>query len=171
LPILLIVLAIVILGAGAYLILMTDKGRSLVGLSTSPTGNLGNLSVETPTEEPIPESVASLINDNQRKSDIREIQTALEAYGTDKGSFPISETYSRVDSPDSDIYTALVSGGYLTSMPTDPLAPDYWYGYKSVDGESYILTARLEDESDPEGVIRGDIVLYQVTNLATLWQE
>ena len=103
-------------------------------------------------------------NDTTRKSHLVQIQTAVEAYKTQTGKYPISKTYSKATSSASEIYSLLVPD-FLDSMPQDPMATDgWWYGYKSVDGENYAVTARLEDITDTQGAQDGEIFLYILTN-------
>jgi prepilin-type N-terminal cleavage/methylation domain-containing protein len=79
--------------------------------------------------------------DAQRKSDLGQIQRALEAYFNDKGEY--------ID--------ALPSGGstwidpdesetiYMKELPEDPKFGDYYY---TSDGLSYKIYARLENTKD-----------------------
>lgn len=87
--------------------------------------------------------------DAQRKSDLRQIQAALELYRSDLGGYPDE--------------AALVFGGqlantsagndtvYMQKVPTDPINSSYPYSYVS-DGSSYSLVACLENASDSQGV-------------------
>ena len=103
-------------------------------------------------------------SDATRKSHLVQIQTAVEAYKTQTGKYPISAVYSKATNSTSEIYSLLVPD-FLDSMPQDPKSADgWWYGYKSVDGENYAVTARLEDTTDTQGVMDGEVFLYILTN-------
>ncbi len=85
--------------------------------------------------------------DTQRKTDLRAAQKALEEY------FVLNQAYPIVASP-TDIATALapLSTGTappLKTIPTDPknVSP-YQYLYTSTDGQTYTLTACLENGAD-----------------------
>lgn len=103
-------------------------------------------------------------NDQTRKTHLLQIQTAIESYKSSNGQYPISKTYSKLTDSFSEIYSLLVKD-YLTEMPQDPKASEkWWYGYKSVDGENYAITARLENTQDSSGAMDGDVFLYFLTN-------
>ncbi len=78
--------------------------------------------------------------DASRKSDLRNIQTALRLYYNDKGSYPNSLTFG----------TAWTDGStttYMNLLPSDPLS-DQSYVYTYTDSDNYILRACLENKSD-----------------------
>lgn len=79
--------------------------------------------------------------DAQRKSNLFNVQSALELYRADVGSYPLTV----------DCGGALSSGGtvYMSEVPCDPL-DDTDYIYTSVDGTTYSFIACLENENDPE---------------------
>ena len=92
--------------------------------------------------------------DSQRKSDIRNIQTALRIYYNDEGQYPTSSSGRIVacgsgstacDWGDTFSNTAQT---YMSVMPIDPL-PDrkYLYTYDAVNDE-YTLETCLENDSD-----------------------
>ena len=85
--------------------------------------------------------------DAQRKSDLNQIQEALELYKMDQKP---SWEYPA----DSDWIADLEDGGYMKEVPADPL-PDSWswpaYSYnRSSDDLEYDLYACLENENDPD---------------------
>ncbi len=103
--------------------------------------------------------------DNQRKNDLSLIQSYLEAYFTDKGAYPVAGSFIKTSDPSSVLQAALLPS-YASQLPDDPNSGQgWWYGYRSVDGASYELTARLENEIDPQGVkdISG-LTLYKLNN-------
>lgn len=86
--------------------------------------------------------------DAQRKSDLKEIQKALEMYKHDQDipSYPTAADWDA-------LVTALEgSGGYMKEVPDDPLGGDIHYFYvRSTDPLDYTLRACLENKSDPQG--------------------
>ncbi len=91
--------------------------------------------------------------DAQRKSDVRQIQSALELYRADNGSYPsyTSSTLpcgssSTIDA-DGILNTTPPSGKtiYMQSIPCDPSTG---IGYTYSGGATYTLTACLENGSD-----------------------
>lgn len=86
--------------------------------------------------------------DAQRKSDIRQIQSALEIYRSDNGSYPA--TLPLCGNP-------LVYGTntYMTKIPCDPSGSTYYNGgnyyYSGSGGTTYTLGACLENTADSQG--------------------
>ena len=56
-------------------------------------------------------------------------------------------------------------------MPTDPASPSKYYGYESADGTSFELSAVLDNPDDTEGIIRGNITFYILTNVSAVDNE
>ena len=96
--------------------------------------------------------------DARRKSDLKNIQTALRLYYNDFRSFPDS---------DSGQISGCGSGGstcpwgsafasnntYINTLPLDPSSTtnnQKTYTYNLVNSDSYTLSAELENGSDPE---------------------
>jgi len=81
--------------------------------------------------------------DAQRKSDLSQIQKALEMYYNDKGAYPTSIPVRGNEWRDTS-----VTGGtlYMKSVPGDPKGGDYCY---ESDGTYYKLYAKLENTKDP----------------------
>lgn len=71
--------------------------------------------------------------DSKRQSDLRSIQSALEQYYAKQFSYP-------------SVLTALFSGGYINTVPTDPInSGTYTYIYVYTPSSlSYCLYANLE---------------------------
>jgi type II secretion system protein G len=94
--------------------------------------------------------------DGARKSDLRQIQAALEQYRADNDSYPpnSSSLYS-VACPNSGPFSY---GGttYMSKVPCDPLSRDeYTYealpaGCSGVNCINYSIYACLENSNDPE---------------------
>lgn len=82
--------------------------------------------------------------DSQRKADLGQIQTALEIYRTDNGTYPTSSFPPACGA-------AFTSGGstYMQKMPCDPQTTNaYLY---SVSANSYYIAACLENANDSKG--------------------
>jgi general secretion pathway protein G len=97
-------------------------------------------------------AIASIINpiaqfqkaqDSKRKSDLAQIQRALEIYYQDYRSYPNSNGYII-----AGIGWGLSWTPYMGTLPTDPSSPSKKYAYVS-DGQTYYLYASLDrDTSD-----------------------
>lgn len=96
--------------------------------------------------------------DTQRKSDVRQIQAALELYKSDVGSYPTGFANYSVTNTSSCSSTARVSFQYnsvtyMSKVPCDPLASGYNgnnYYYYSASGTSYVVAACLENSNDSD---------------------
>lgn len=113
-------------------------------------------------------SARSRARDAERKSDIKNIATALRIYYNDKGSFPANDGSYQMGACDPG--TTFCAWGsewnidttvYMQTLPKDPLSPsqDYRYTMGTVgnpaDTDSFILQACLENKSDTNGVVAG----------------
>lgn len=82
--------------------------------------------------------------DSQRKSDLRNIKTALETYYNDNNSYPVSGGWQ----------AALeTNGAYIKDVPVDPRSKsDYTYTPSCTGNvcDSYTLSATVENSRDPE---------------------
>lgn len=81
----------------------------------------------------------SKARDAQRKSDLKQIQTALELYYQDNDSYPSSIPSAGSSWPST--------GEYLKKMPKDPGGKLYYY---LQSGSGYYLYASLDNVSDPQ---------------------
>ncbi|HEQ78172.1 MAG TPA: prepilin-type N-terminal cleavage/methylation domain-containing protein, partial [Euryarchaeota archaeon] len=98
----------------------------------------------------------SKARDAQRISDLKQIQLALELYRDENGVYPDAkplasgygkEIYSSQASwKTSNLYTALVGGGYIAELPVDPLNTGaatweggYTYTYSTYAGFGILL--------------------------------
>jgi prepilin-type N-terminal cleavage/methylation domain-containing protein len=92
--------------------------------------------------------------DAQRKSDLGQIQKALEMYLSDKGIYPAA-----ADIPWGGSWTDPAGTGelYMKEVPQDPHKPDtqYFYEVDPVDSSWYHLYAKLENAKDPQIVASG----------------
>lgn len=99
--------------------------------------------------------------DAQRKSDLRQLQSALELYRSDIGSYPVtSNSYQlpnsvisgtgNCPSPGSFTYSSTT---YMKKIPCDPLGASYYNTgdyYYSSDGTNYTLAACIENVNDTD---------------------
>ncbi len=99
--------------------------------------------------------------DVRRKTELHQISAALELYRADHGNYPISDWKS--SDSGSDPWISGLTSEYIKTVPKDPsntggypFNGGHTYGYFSQayngapPGSSYILTARLENTSDPD---------------------
>jgi hypothetical protein len=91
-------------------------------------------------------SMDSKTRDAQRKEDAKIIRSALGQYRAARGAFP----QPFADNSADDLKAALVDGGYLKSIPRDPLPPrSYRYTTAGVaDGQRYGMKISLEREGE-----------------------
>jgi type II secretion system protein G len=88
--------------------------------------------------------------DAQRKSDLRQIQSALEIWRSDNGSYPLTNALvpngANCGTPLKYLTTT-----YMAKLPCDPsnVAP-YVYYYFSSGGADYTLSACLENVADAQ---------------------
>jgi general secretion pathway protein G len=87
--------------------------------------------------------------DGVRKSDLRQIQSALEMYRSDQVSYPSNITLSCGDSLTSEgIVNNATSGTiYMKKIPCDP-STSTSYQYYSPIGTTYCLRTCFENEKD-----------------------
>jgi len=84
--------------------------------------------------------------DAQRKSDLRQIQSALEIWRSDKGAYPDgSSEYPGSCGPGASLQSG--STTYMTTVPCDPNGAKYVY---TGGGVSYTLYACLENSGDSQ---------------------
>ena len=143
----------------------TDR---IFGPATTPTPIV--TSTPTPTWEASPTitsspEIISNVNDETRKQDLATIKDALEKYFSDNSQYPVSISIVKTSDISSILAQELIPT-YMSSLPDDPMAPQYYYGYISEDGTSFELTCVLEDKSDVSGTLVDSINIYKVTNLS-----
>ena len=92
-------------------------------------------------------------SDSRRKSDLAQIQKAVEVYYQDNGSYPLSDSYM-ITIPAQSGGTTIIDWGkswipYMNILPKDP-ANSKNYVYSST-GQSYFIYASLDREGkDPQ---------------------
>lgn len=91
--------------------------------------------------------------DGRRKSDLKQVTTALEAYYNDYGQYP-QDNNGFIDGCAAGscswggAFSDVQGTVYMTMLPTDPRGT-WAYRYVSTDGSYYIMYARLENTEDP----------------------
>ena len=91
----------------------------------------------------------SRARDAERKSELRQIQTAIEIYRSDTGSFPPNKNPGAIyHDYNADFLSELISAGYLPAKPTDPQSPTRVYSYYFYGGAcGYIIFSMPEGTS------------------------
>ncbi len=96
--------------------------------------------------------------DAKRKADLRQIQSALELYRSDQGSYLTHTTFPYQLNTTNCVTSNAFTGGtatYMKLIPCDPSGTSYWnngnYYYYS-NGTTYTLAACLENKNDQEGI-------------------
>lgn len=97
--------------------------------------------------------------DAERKSDLRNIQTALRLYYNDAGRYPAGTSTMTAcgtgTSPSACSYGSVWDRSgttYMNILPKDPLSPTQDYVYTYIDDDNYVLRSCLENKSDDKGV-------------------
>lgn len=104
-------------------------------------------------------SVRQRARDVQRKSDLRQIQTALEVYRADNGSYKTDTSTYRLNSTTCTTSSSFTNTAgtvtYLQKIPCDPLGTSALYNtgnyYYYSNGVTYTLATCLENTNDSEG--------------------
>lgn len=91
-------------------------------------------------------------NDVRRKSDLGQIQRALEVYYGDNGKYP--PFYAASDYRVKGLDGNVVNWGsswrpYMDVLPKDPKSNKKYVYFSGVDGQSYFLYASLDRGTDP----------------------
>ncbi len=93
--------------------------------------------------------------DAQRKSDVRQIQSALELYRSDTGTYPPEGGTNRLNSAACPTPSSFTYSGstYMQKIPCDPLGNTYYHVgsyYYDTTGTTYTLAACLENSADTD---------------------
>mgnify|MGYP001606903980 FL=1 len=98
--------------------------------------------------------------DARRKSDLANLQQAIEMYYEDNGAYPTTDGF--IDIPSGTLATELVGKNYIGNIPYDPQGTQYMYyldsyvnndpAKESCDGSAtkYSLYAKLEKASNTD---------------------
>ena len=87
--------------------------------------------------------------DAKRLSDLKQVQTALELYYTDKGVYPtatvaLGGTGGTCLDATTGFSDTCDTSPYMGIVPADPQSPTLDYTYTSTDGKTYSISASLE---------------------------
>ena len=101
-------------------------------------------------------AVRQRARDAQRKSDLKQMQSALELYRSDTGSYPSASSFNALNSNPCPTPSTLVYSGttYMKQIPCDPLGNTYYHSgsyYYTSNGQTYTIYACLENSSDAQG--------------------
>jgi len=100
------------------------------------------------------------VRDAQRKSDVRNIQTALRLYYNDNAGYPGSSSGKIVGCDGTCEWGAMWQNDditYMNVLPGDPLTTQsYRYTSSGAGSETYTLEACFENKSDDKGVVTSD---------------
>lgn len=124
--------------------LMRPKGFTLIELLVviSLIGILATLVIANMN------SARERARDATRKSDLRNIQTALRLYYNDNSGYaPLAEMTAAWGGQ-----WAKSGVTYMNLLPKDPLSPTQDYVYTYTDSDNYVLMACLENKSDDKCV-------------------
>lgn len=92
-------------------------------------------------------------NDAKRKSDLSQVQKALETYYQDTGRYPehsLSPMYRIVRLDDSTADWGQQFSPYMSTLPEDPKPIFNYVYFASSNGQAYWLYASLEKTTDPQ---------------------
>ena len=93
-------------------------------------------------------SARSRARDAERKSDVKNIQTALRLYFNDSGTYPPTGYFDSRWGGEWNVGSTV----YMSTLPQDPLSPSQTYNYQlGADTDTYTLSACLENASDASG--------------------
>ena len=87
-------------------------------------------------------------NDARRKSDLAQIQRALETYYEDNGQYPLSSNFLIDDKSQGVIQWGASWQPYINLLPKDPISSKNYVYYST--GQVYYLYASLDRGSDPD---------------------
>lgn len=104
--------------------------------------------------------------DGVRKSDLRQIQSALELFRSDQGSYPTTLPACASQFDDGGSPNVVV---YMKKIPCDPSGGDQ-YAYSS-DGMTYSIIACLENGNDSQKDSQTDSACASTTNISYTLQN
>ncbi|OGH23666.1 MAG: hypothetical protein A2629_03155 [Candidatus Levybacteria bacterium RIFCSPHIGHO2_01_FULL_41_15] len=100
--------------------------------------------------------------DAERKSDLKELQKALELYYQDYGIYPSQTSYKILNLNWGNPW-----GPYLPTLPQDPSSTRKYIYYTPSDGQSYWLYASLEKTDDPQLCPNLDVTNKECPSIGT----
>jgi type II secretory pathway pseudopilin PulG len=125
-------------------------GRGIVSLLFKLVPTLAILAILAAIAIPAYQDYAARALDRQRMADIAQLQAALDTYRSDSGTYPVSSTETLDPASFAAAMGILVTDGYLTSLPNDPVGDPATYVYQSnADGSYYCLGANMAGTPPP----------------------
>lgn len=106
--------------------------------------------------------------DEQRISDLDSISLMLWRYKEKNGSYPASDLVVKLNENNGTV-SEIRSANDGKDIPTDPVEK-YYYGYKS-DGETYELSAVLENKNDKRCEVEGNFCIYRFKQVKVVQNE
>lgn len=110
-------------------------------------------------------AVRQRARDGQRKSNVGQVQAALEVYRADVGSYPSTANF-----PTCGNALSFGKTTYIPKVPCDPLNTSTGYTYTS-GGTTYSIIACLENSNDPEIDKDGSGNKVNCGSSTTQWQR
>lgn len=99
-------------------------------------------------------SVRQRGRDAQRKSNIKQIQSALELYRADNDQYPAASTFSTCGGAFSSAGTT-----YMSQIPCDPSSGGVYYYYLS-SPTAYVVASCMENTNDRDAVAAANKPAY-----------
>lgn len=104
--------------------------------------------------------------DAMRKSSLSYIYSRLISYFDDHNDkYPISgDKMVKLNDKNSAVYKELVPEYLSDDFMKDPKDPDSYFGYRSLDGKDFELTAVLENSADKDCIKTNNLCIYKFTS-------
>ncbi|MEA1936524.1 MAG: hypothetical protein U9N04_00200 [Patescibacteria group bacterium] len=101
--------------------------------------------------------------DKQRVLDLYSISKMLKRHKEENGIYPVSYTSTKLNE-NNQVTRKIKSANENADIPVDPNDPSYYYSYKSVNGKSFEIAARLENMEDKDCEIVNNMCIYKISN-------
>ncbi len=101
--------------------------------------------------------------DKQRIFDLYSISKMLKRYEAENGIYPVSRISVKLNE-NNQITRKIRSANEDIDIPVDPNDPKYYYSYKSPNGKSFEIAARLENLEDKDCEIINNMCIYKISN-------
>lgn len=90
--------------------------------------------------------------DATRKSDLRQIKTALEVYYSDQNpnSYNVDATAGGVEVTATSLFGGATATPYMKTIPADPTGTNVYRYQTDATGQNYVVSANLENDNDGE---------------------
>ncbi len=101
--------------------------------------------------------------DKQRIFDLNSISKMLKRYKEENGIYPVSYTSAKLNE-NNQVTRKIKSASENMDIPVDPNDPKYYYSYRSANGNSFEIAARLENLEDKDCEIINNMCIYKISN-------